>query len=511
MIYMDPIKFSWLSGGFVTEELLENLSDLYSHHYGTWSQHAPYNPGKPIRLSAGRLRSWLADPDSAVYYASSGERLVGYAIAIRKNVKGYGVVSWVTQLVVHKAYRKQGIAKRLLFSIWGLSGDYAWGILSANPYAIRALEKATRRRSLPERIHKNIRKIMSVGIESLSYIEADTEYQVDRENARVNTEFFVDHEDVPEKVKRVTTPETPWLLGGLPEGWEWISFTFRDQPPLSLSPDEIETMVKTSDDIAKEAYSRMDLTNQPWARHTTAETEFILRECGLEPGMRVLDFGCGTGRHSNMLSRHGLLVTGVDYVDSSIKTAAKAASSNGAARFVVGDCRNIDLEELYDAAICLYDVVGSYVSLESNQEVLDNLARHLKTGGIAVISVMNYDLTSAEAKYRFSFAEEPNELLSLEPGTIMEKSGDVFDPDHLMLDEKERIVYRCEQFTMGTNLPKELIVRDRRFTMEQIQEMCEQAGLEVLFSRYVSAADWNKPLARTDHHAKEILLKCRKR
>lgn len=511
MIRMEPIKFSWLSGGFVGEELLEELSDLYSHHYGTWSQYAPRNPGKPIRLSAERLRSWLADPESAVYYASCGGRLVGYAIAIRKNVKGYGVVSWVTQLVVHKTYRKQGIAKRLLFSIWGLSGDYAWGILSANPYAIRALEKATRRRSLPERIHKNIRKIMRVGIESLSYIDADTEYRVDRENARVNTKFFVDHEDVPEKIKRVTAPEAPWLLGSLPEGWEWISFTFQDQQPLGLSPDEIETMVETSDDIAKEAYSRMDLRNQPWARHTTAETEFILRECGLEPGMRVLDFGCGTGRHANLLSRHGLCVTGVDYVDSSIETAGKAAPANGTARFIVGDCRSIDLGELYDAAICLYDVVGSYVSLQSNQEVLDNLARHLKTGGTAMISVMNYDLTSAEAKYRFSFAEEPDKLLSLLPSTIMEKSGDVFCPDYLMLDEKEHIVYRREQFTMGSNLPRELIVRDRRFTMGQIQEMCEQAGLEVLFSRYVSAADWNKPLAKTDHHAKEILLKCRKR
>lgn len=64
--------------------------------------------------------------------------------------------------------------------------------------------------------------------------------------------------------------------------------------------------------------------------------------------------------------------------------------------------RSNDADNPYDAAICLYDVIGSYVSLESNQRILDNLAKHLKQGGIAVISVMNFELTNAEAKYKNS-------------------------------------------------------------------------------------------------------------
>lgn len=508
---MDDVKFSWLVGRFVTDDLLERFAELYSNHYGVWSQCSPYNPGKQIKLSAERLRNWLQDPNSAAYYASCNDQIVGYAIAVRKKVKGYGIVSWVTQLVVHREYRKQGIAKRLLFSIWGLSNDFAWGILSANPYAVRALEKSTRRRSMPLRIHKNIRKIMGVGAESLPYIKENTEYLVDSTNARVNTEFFVDHTDVPEMVKRVITSETQWLLGDLPEGWEWIAFTFQDQPQLSLSAREIEDMVRTSDDIAKEAYARMNLSNQVWTKHTKAETDFILRECELKSNMQIIDFGCGIGRHANMLAEQGIDVTGIDYVESNIATAKKLVPAGGKAKFLLGDCRTICTGELYDAALCLYDVVGSYVSIESNQMLLNNLAKHLKPGGISIISVMNYELTNKEAKYKFSFAENPDKLLSLMPSTIMEKTGDVFCGDYLMLDEKEHIVYRREQFTMGTDLPKELIVRDRRFTMNEIVGMCEEAGLEVLFSRYVSATDWNVPRTATDHHAKEILLKCRKR
>lgn len=36
----------------------------------------------------------------------------------------------------YKDYRQQGIAKNILFSIWGFSNHFAWGIVSANPYAI---------------------------------------------------------------------------------------------------------------------------------------------------------------------------------------------------------------------------------------------------------------------------------------------------------------------------------------------------------------------------------------
>lgn len=506
---MENITFSWLYASMVQDKLLNELSKLYSQHYGTWGSYQPKLAGKQITLSPERIREWLRDPDAAVYYATQENQIIGYAIAVRKKIKNYGVMSWVTQLVVHKNYRNQDIAKRLLFSIWGLSDDFAWGILSANPYAVRALEKSTRRRSIPMRIHRNIRKIMEVGSNSLPYISKDTEYKVDAENSRVNTKFFIDHSDVPNMLKKVISEETPWNLGDLPEGWEWIAFTFRDQEQISLSRFELEEMVATSDDIAKQAYARMQLDSQPWTRYTDEEVCFILRECGLRQGMRLIDFGCGIGRHSNAISKYGIQVIGVDYVESNIKIAEKKATVGTDVAFFEGDCRSIELGAC-DAAICLYDVVGSFVRLEDNQKILDNIAKHLKLGGIAIISVMNFELTAAKAKHKFSFSKDPNKLLSLSPSAIMEHTGDVFHEDFMMVDEEMHIVYRREQFIEGRDLPKELLVRDRRFTMEEIVSMCEKAGLQVLFSRYVSAANWDSPLCPTDNHAKEILLKCQK-
>jgi len=62
----------------------------------------------------------------------------------------YGFISWVTQLVVHEdtGERRRQVAA---FAIWTFTDHFAWGLLTANPYAIRALEKATRRGAKPAR------------------------------------------------------------------------------------------------------------------------------------------------------------------------------------------------------------------------------------------------------------------------------------------------------------------------------------------------------------------------
>ena len=65
-------------------------------------------------------------------------------------------------------------------------------------------------------------------------------------------------------------------------------------------------------------------------------------------------------------------------------------------------------------------------------------------------------------------------------------------------------------FTKGKEIHTELIVRDRRFSKEEIKEMCNKAGLEVVWTRFVRAGRWQESLAECNHQAKEILLLCRR-
>jgi 2-polyprenyl-3-methyl-5-hydroxy-6-metoxy-1,4-benzoquinol methylase len=503
--------FEWILGGLARPEYAEELAEFYSRHYGRWGNGSG-REGQPVRSTPTMIQELLKSGDSRVALARFNNELVGYAIALQTRVPHYGMVSWVTQLVVHNDHRRNNVGKTLLFTIWGFSDHKAWGLISANPYAVRALEKATRRRCLPTRIKRNQDILLRLGIKEVPYIKESTELRIAKTESRVNTAFFLDHSALAEMLSGVVTKEKPWTLGDLPEGWEWFAFTFHDQEQIGLTTLELHQMLQASDEVTKRAYSRMLLnsSDHAWARHAPAEVDFVLSKCGGSRPRSIVDFGCGQGRHVIQLASRGIHAVGVDYVETFIVAARQNAPAHNAL-FEVADCRTVDLEEEFDVGICLYDVVGTYVEQQENLRLLQNLARHVKRNGFILLSVMNMEFTERHARYWFSVSADPDRLLELPPSRIMETTGDIFNPEHYMIDKGTRIVYRKEQFEAGTALPQELLVRDRRYTKEEIETLCHKAGLEVIWTRFVKAGAWNEPLPRNSDHAKEILILCRKR
>jgi SAM-dependent methyltransferase len=520
----DEYDYEWHLGGFSSnnEKLLKECATLFSEHYGTWSttSSALKSRGQRIRLSKDKVQKWLKNPNSAVYMARDNGKLIGYAIAVKLHIPKYGSISWVSQLVVHSDYRKQDVAKNILFSVWGFSDNFAWGLVSANPYAVRALEKATRRRCEPSRIKKDIKNILAIGIDQIPYIRAEMEYLVSQNASKINTEFFADHSDIVSMTNDVTSDGVDWKLGQLEEGWEWIAFTFQDQPQISLTKSEVEKMLAASDKIVQQAYGRMIMSEeQSWATHTNKEVQFIIDECNLQPNDLVIDFGCGNGRHAIGLAQAGMRVKAVDYSPQRIAEAKSFLAktnlqTNDCLEFILDDCRTINFRQSFGQAksvICLYDVIGSYIDDAENQKILANIFQNLMSGGTALISVMNYTSTAAQAKEWFILSENPDKLLQLTPSRTMEKTGNVFNPDYYMIDKETRIIYRKEQFQLDTKqLPQELIVRDRRFTQNEIVQMCCNAGFEIQFVRHINAKIWNTNLLPSHSKAKEILIKCKK-
>lgn len=492
--------------------LIDEMSELYSAHYGLWGKTSK-NHGKRISLSASYIKQWTKDENAYIATARDKDKLIGYAIAIKsyKNKsEKKNLISWVTQLVVHQEYRQHGIGKELLFSFWGFSNYYAWGVMSSNPYAIRALEKATYRRINPSIIKNKEIGLKKFGIERVSYLDETTEFIITTKNTRVNTKFPSDISNVNEKLKNVTNKGVPWLLGEIEEGWEWLAFTFNNQEKITLTKEEINEMLDVSDKIAHQAYSKMEMNsvNHLWAKHTDREIEFIINNCKLTKNMKIVDFGCGIGRHTNKLLEDGYNAIGIDYSKNLLMKAQEYSDKKE--NFIEGDCRTIDLNERYDFILCVYDVIGSFVDNSENIKILKNIYTHLEEDAYTLISVMNYELTKSEAKYTFSFNDEHNKLLELTASDTMQKTGDIFNPDYYMIDEDTNIVYRREQFNVENKLPQELIVRDYRYTKLEIETMCMNIGLEVIFSRYVQAGNWDVVLESTNKKSKEILILCKK-
>jgi SAM-dependent methyltransferase/GNAT superfamily N-acetyltransferase len=506
----ESYQFRMMPGGVASDALLEECSNLYSTHYGVWGEGSP-KQGRPIKLGAALLREWVSGGDTTIYLARWRTTLVGYAIVLQTREKDFGVVSWVTQFIVHRDHRAKGIGKRLLFAAWGMSNHEAWGIVTSNPYAVRALEKATRRRCVPERIRRNRRKLASIGATKISYLNEHTVYVVDREASRVDTAFMVDHSSLDEKLRNASGPGKEWLLGLLPAGWEWFAFCFTDQPQIQLTRAEVDAMLAASDEVTREAYSRMQVESQPWAKKTTYEVDVAAEYLQLVRGQSVVDFGCGIGRHVVAFADKGFNAVGVDYSESLIdKARDNIREKRIDAKVWLGDCRSIDFGRRFDGAVCLYDVVGSYIDEQSNLKLLTNLFEHLNPGARALISVMNGELTRAITKNRFTLHENPDALLSLPASDVMQATGNVFDPDFFIVEEATGAVYRKERFDLGQQLPVEMIVRDRRFDSKEVVALCERAGFNVLWVRPVRVGDWQRELDVLDERAKEILLLCKR-
>jgi 2-polyprenyl-3-methyl-5-hydroxy-6-metoxy-1,4-benzoquinol methylase len=506
-------EYEWVPGGLATPKMIDEMANLYSKHYGRWGSKG-ISPNNNVKLSGKRIKEgWLASRDSRIVRATAFGELVGYAIAIQTRLPRLGIVSWVTQLVVHEDHRRSDVGKTLLFTIWQFSNHYAWGLITANPYAVRALEKATRRRCLPSAIKKHRKAITRLGTKVAPYATLSSGTIITAKESRTNTAFFLDHSELPEMLKNATE-KAAWCLGSLQEGWEWFAFTFRDQEQIKLTREETEKMLLASDAVTKDAYSRMLVQTgaHSWAKFAAEEASFVIENCALGPGKSVLDFGCGAGRHSLALAELGSDVVGVDYIQRFVEEAKSEAASRSLknASFLVADCRNVVLEQGFDAGICLYDAIGSYTNEQHNFSLIENLAKHVKPNGYILLSVMNMELTERKAKNWFDIESDPDRLLTLLAGNRMERSGEVFDPDYYLIDVNTKIVYRKEQFTEGGDLPAELLVRDRRYTKEQIEDLCRRAGLDVVWSRFTRAGRWNEHLMRDDDHAKEILILCRK-
>lgn len=74
----------------------------------------------------------------------------------------------------------------------------------------------------------------------------------------------------------------------------------------------------------------------------TRQVELILQAIKATNPKRILDFGCGAGWLSTILSSEGYQVVGIDVSSSLIKSAT---TSSAISQFIVGDCMNLPFKD----------------------------------------------------------------------------------------------------------------------------------------------------------------------
>jgi SAM-dependent methyltransferase len=124
---------------------------------------------------------------------------------------------------------------------------------------------------------------------------------------------------------------------------------------------------------------------------TVQEVDFLVDALGLRPGARVLDAGCGPGRHALELGRRGMHVVGVD-ASPDFLALARGAAGHLPVEFVEADIRTLGYEGEFDAVICLCQ--GGFGLLGGGDGELDTfgrLAAALRPGGrLALTAFSSY-------------------------------------------------------------------------------------------------------------------------
>ncbi|HEX6419867.1 MAG TPA: methyltransferase domain-containing protein [Acidimicrobiales bacterium] len=221
-----------------------------------------------------------------------------------------------------------------------------------------------------------------------------------------------------------------------------------------------------------DAYLRYSFT-----KGTAQEVAFLVDVLGLRPGMRVLDVGCGPGRHAHALARRGIDVLGVDISRRFVDLATRDAPPG--ATFVRADARSLTFDAEFDAAISLCQGAfglagGPGGALDGDGDVLAGIGRALRPGGGAAVSAFS-------AYFQVRFLED----------------ADTFDADAGVNHEVTEV-----RDAAGAAVPADLWTTC--FTPRELRLLAARAGLAVRAVWSVAPGDYARRAPTID--TPELLL-----
>jgi SAM-dependent methyltransferase len=194
---------------------------------------------------------------------------------------------------------------------------------------------------------------------------------------------------------------------------------------------------------------------------TDVEVRALVRLLELDAPMKILDLACGFGRHTNRLAALGHRMTGVDITPGFLEIARQDALNRKVnVQYMLGDMRHITFKSKFDCVVLLFTAFG-YFSDEENYQVLVNVRKALKPGGLFVFDTHNRD----------------GFLKGLQPSFVTDKEGNMMI-DRISFDSIQgRFYNKRVVFRNGIRKDKPFFVR--LYNPNEIQALINQAGLEV--------------------------------
>ena len=130
---------------------------------------------------------------------------------------------------------------------------------------------------------------------------------------------------------------------------------------------------------------------ESFVKGTIGECDLIEREINHDKNTRILDIGCGTGRHCIELAKRGYQITGIDLSESQLNRAKeKASAENLEISFIRHDARKLTYLNEFDLVIMLCE--GGFSLMETDEmnfQILRNASNALKPQGKLIFTTLN--------------------------------------------------------------------------------------------------------------------------
>lgn len=207
-------------------------------------------------------------------------------------------------------------------------------------------------------------------------------------------------------------------------------------------------------------------------REEAKQIDVLIKKYGTNI-VKIINYGCGTGKHDIELSRLGYHCTGIDLSPLMVNIAQEnVKNENLSIDFSVADIRNYEAKKTYDAVISLFHVM-SYQN--SNQDILAAFRaarKALDKGGLFIFDVWyGPGVLSDKPEVRVKEINNDRYKLIRIARPIMHDKTDVVDVCYqvFVIDKKSKEIKTIEE-----------VHSMRYFFRPELEMMLEKTGFELV-------------------------------
>lgn len=175
---------------------------------------------------------------------------------------------------------------------------------------------------------------------------------------------------------------------------------------------------------------------------------------------KVLDLGCGPGRHCLAMAKMGYDVTGVDVSEFLLsKAKQKRDESNQFVNFVQANMHDFSSNKKFDLIINMFNSFGYFDTQEENQEFINNAFENLNEGGSLLIDTVGKE-TLARTIQPVHLSEYQNGDIRIERPLLI-NDLQVFSNEWILIRGDKVFRREYQHFV---------------YTPMELKTMCEKAG-----------------------------------